>query len=290
MSKTKKILITGSNSFIGNEITKYLSNYNYSIVGTYRKNKSNFKSKKIKLIKLDLKKKINFKEKFNTLIHCAAATPANKKRENYNKINQTGFKNLLNFCLKSECNKIILISTVAVYGDVQKIITEKSALKGKSKYAKSKIRMESILSKFTKKNKVASFVLRLSQVVGKNSVNNYFSDLIKKTKKSKKIKISIQSKPTNFNNLCHIEDLCVNIKKLIERKSFEKENKILNFTSEKPVEIDAFKKIILSLNKKIQFEESSIPKFYRISSNKIKKHNLKFRSTLSAIKSTIINR
>ena len=82
----------------------------------------------------------------------------------------------------------------------------------------------------------------------------------------------------------------VNIKKLIERKSFEKENKILNFTSEKPVEIDAFKKIILSLNKKIQFEESSIPKFYRISSNKIKKHNLKFRSTLSAIKSTIINR
>ena len=45
MSKTKKILITGSNSFIGNEITKYLSNYDYSIVGTYRKNKSNFKSK-----------------------------------------------------------------------------------------------------------------------------------------------------------------------------------------------------------------------------------------------------
>ena len=39
MIKAKnKILITGSNSFIGNEIVKYLSKYNYNIIGTYRKN------------------------------------------------------------------------------------------------------------------------------------------------------------------------------------------------------------------------------------------------------------
>lgn len=289
MGETKKILITGSNSFVGNEIIKYLSNYNYNIIGTYRKNKINFKSKKIKLIKLDLKKKINLKEKFNTLIHCASTTPANEKRENYNMINDVGFKKLLNYCLKSNCNKIILISTVAVYGDVKKMITEKSSIKGKSKYAKSKFRMEKILSKFTKKNKVTSFTLRLSQVIGKDSVNNYFSDLIKKISKNRKSKINIQSKPSSFNNLCHIDDLCKNIKKLIDRNFFNKQNEIFNFTSDKTIEIETFKKIVFTLNKKIQFKESSIPKFYKISTNKIKKHNLKFQSTLSAIKSTLID-
>lgn len=290
MNKTEnKILITGSNSFVGNEITKYLSKYNYNIVATYRKNKKFFKSKKIKFAKIDLNKKINFKEKFDVLVHCASATPANEKRENYNRINEVGFKELLNLCLKSECSKIILMSSVAVYGDVREIITEKSPIKGKSKYAKSKIKMEKILSKFTKKNKVSSVVLRLSQVVGKNSVNNYFSDLKKKISTNKRKKINLQSKPALFNNLCHIDDLCINIKKLLDRNNSRKISEIFNFNSNKPIKITTFKKIIYSLNKKILFEENNIPKFYKISSNKNKIHNLKFHSTVSVIKSTLID-
>ena len=39
--------------------------------------------------------------------------------------------------------------------------------------------MENILFRFAKKNKINSVVLRLSQVIGGRSVNNYFSDLKK---------------------------------------------------------------------------------------------------------------
>ncbi len=288
MIKAKnKILITGSNSFIGNEIVKYLSKYNYNIIGTYRKNKKKFKSKKINLIKLDLNKTINFKDKFNVLIHCASATPANEQRESYFKINQKGFKNLISLCLKSECNKIILISTVAVYGDVKKTITENSFVRGKSIYAKSKLKMENILFRFSKKNKINSVILRLSQVIGSKSVNNYFSDLKKKIHSNKKITISLQSKKDYFNNLCHINDLCINIKKLINGNIILNKNEVFNFASNKPITINKFKKIIYSYNKKIQFVESNIPKFYKISLNKTNKYNLKFRSTLGAIKSSL---
>ena len=288
MIKAKnKILITGSNSFIGNEIVKYLSKYNYNIIGTYRKSKKKFKSKKINLIKLDLNKKINFKDKFNVLIHCASTTPANEKRESYFKINQIGFKNLISLCLKSECNKIILISSVAVYGDVKKTITENSFVRGKSKYAKSKLKMENILFRFAKKNKINSVILRLSQVIGSKSVNNYFSDLKKKIHSNKKITISLQSKKDYFNNLCHINDLCMNIKKLINGNIILNKNEVFNFASNKPITINKFKKIIYSYNKKIQFVESNIPKFYKISLNKTNKYNLKFRSTLRAIKSSL---
>jgi len=120
MHMKNRILITGSNSFVGREIINYLSKYNYNLIATYRKNKNEFKSKKVKLVKFDLKKKSNLNKRFGVLVHCASVTPANEFRENYYKINQIGFKNLISLCLKSKCNKIILISSVAVYGDVKK--------------------------------------------------------------------------------------------------------------------------------------------------------------------------
>jgi len=282
-----RILITGSNSFVGSEIINYLSKYNYNLIATYRKNKNEFKSKKVKLVKFDLKKKLNLNKRFGVLVHCASVTPANEFRENYYKINQIGFKNLISLCLKSKCNKIILISSVAVYGDVKKTITEKSFARGKSKYAKSKLKMENILFRFAKKNKINSIVLRLSQVIGSKSVNNYFSDLKKKIHSNKKITISLQSKKDYFNNLCHINDLCINIKKLIDGNIILNKNEVFNFASNKPITINKFKKIIYSYNKKIQFVENNIPKFYKISLNKTNKYNLKFRSTLRAIKSSL---
>jgi len=287
MRMKNRILITGSNSFIGSEIINYLSKYNYNLIATYRKNKNEFKSKKVKLVKFDLKKKLNLNKRFGVLVHCASVTPANEFRENYYKINQIGFKNLISLCLKSKCNKIILISSVAVYGDVKKTITEKSFARGKSKYAKSKLKMENILFRFAKKNKINSVILRLSQVIGSKSVNNYFSDLKKKIHSNKKITISLQSKKDYFNNLCHINDLCINIKKLIDGNIILNKNEVFNFASNKPITINKFKKIIYSYNKKIQFVESNIPKFYKISLNKTNKYNLKFRSTLRAIKSSL---
>ncbi len=287
MHMKNRILITGSNSFVGREIINYLSKYNYNLIATYRKNKNEFKSKKVKLVKFDLKKKLNLNKRFGVLVHCASVTPANEFRENYYKINQIGFKNLISLCLKSKCNKIILISSVAVYGNVEKTITEKSFARGKSKYAKSKLKMENILFRFAKKNKINSVVLRLSQVIGGRSVNNYFSDLKKKIHSNKKTTISLQSKKDYFNNLCHINDLCINIKKLIDGNIILNKNEVFNFASNKPITINKFKKIIYSYNKKIQFIESNIPKFYKISLNKTNKYNLKFRSTLHAIKSSL---
>ncbi len=287
MRMKNRILITGSNSFIGSEIINYLSKYNYNLIATYRKNKNEFKSKKVKLVKFDLKKELNLNKRFGVLVHCASVTPANEFRENYYKINQIGFKNLISLCLKSKCNKIILISSVAVYGDVKKTITEKSFARGKSKYAKSKLKMENILFRFAKKNKINSIILRLSQVIGGKSVNNYFSDLKKKIHSNKKITISLQSKKDYFNNLCHINDLCINIKKLIDGNIILNKNEVFNFASNKPITINKFKKIIYSYNKKIQFVENNIPKFYKISLNKTNKYNLKFRSTLRAIKSSL---
>ena len=68
----------------------------------------------------------------------------------------------------------------------QKTSSIKTICLGKSRYAKSKLRMEKILINFSKNKKINSSILRLSQVVGKDSVNNYFSEIVKKIKKKQK--------------------------------------------------------------------------------------------------------
>ena len=264
-----RILITGSNSFIGSEIVNYLSRYDYSLIATYRKNRNEFRSKKVKLIKLDLKRKLNLNEKFKVLVHCASVTPANEFRENYYKINFLGFHKLMKLSLKLGCRKFILISTIAVYGKTKKPISEKSLCKGNSDYAKSKLLMENILLRFTKGKKVRAIILRLAQVVGKNSANNYFSDLKKKLKQNKKPILYLQPNKDIFNNVCHVSDLCKNLKTLIEDNKNLSRNEIFNFASRRPIAIQKLKKIILSFTKKVKFKKKQN---FEILYNKLKKN------------------
>ena len=72
-----QILLTGSGTLVGNSIAQYLEKKKIKLICTYRKSFpiNISKNKKIKLIKVDLEKKINIKDNFDTLIHCAAAIP-----------------------------------------------------------------------------------------------------------------------------------------------------------------------------------------------------------------------
>ena len=283
----KKILITGSNSYVGSEIIKYLSKYKYNLIASYKNKKKKFNSKRIKFIKIDLKKKINLKEQFDILIHCAAATPANDNRENYKTVNVNGFKNLIQLSYKLGCKKIFLISSIAVYGNAKKPLSIKTICLGKSRYAKSKLRMEKILINFSKNKKINSSILRLSQVVGKNSVNNYFSEIVNKIKKNKKTTIFLQPENSIFNNLCHVDDLCQNLKRLIEVKKNLKRIEIFNFSSYETTSINNLKKKLVSMNNKIIFEKSKIYKFYEIIFNKRNRYDLKFKNTINVINSVL---
>ena len=281
-----KILVTGSNSFVGYELIKYLSKYNYDIIATYRRKRKTFNKKKIKLIKLNLKDKFKLNKEFKVLIHCASVTPPNEKGQNYFKTNILGLKRLLKQSFNLQCKKIILISSSVVYGSMGKPVSEKSLCRGKSTYAKSKLKMEDVALKFSKENKIDLTIIRLSQIVGKNSINNYLSEL-KGIIKNKKPVVYLQSNNDIFNNICHISDVCKNIKKIIHSNHTKIKNKIFNFVSRKPTTIKNLKIAILRFNKKAIFKKNKIPKFYKISSDKNDKYNLRFQKTLNIIKSEL---
>ena len=81
------IMITGTGTIIGNNIAEKLLKKKYNVFCVYNKNypKNLEKYKNSKLIKLDLKKKIDKKFDIKILIHCASATPEKYSKSYFNK-------------------------------------------------------------------------------------------------------------------------------------------------------------------------------------------------------------
>ena len=151
----KKVIVTGSGTFMGNHIANFLLKKGFFVFFFYNHTKPKVSYKKnYKLIKVDLKKKIIIKKKIKIdyLIHCASAVPSNNlsKAEMYN-INCNGLKKILNKFIIIK--KIIFISSMSVYGLINsKKINEKTKLTNPDFYGVTKKKCEDILIDHIKKN------------------------------------------------------------------------------------------------------------------------------------------
>ena len=252
--KLMNILITGANNYIAKDlISLFAKNKANRIIATYKKKIVKIKKGNVVYKKLDLKKKININFKFDTLIHCAAATPLKfYTKKDYKIINIDGLKKILELC-NDEVKHIILLSTVSVYGNItSRIISEKTSLRGSSEYAKSKINMEKKLKSFSKKNNTKILVLRLPGVIGKTlNNNNFLSAIISRIKKN--IEFTIHNSDSLYNNLITTEVLYMIIKKFITKKN-KKKFELYNCASTKPQKLIS---IIYDIEKIVK----RIPKF-----------------------------
>ena len=278
-------LVTGANNYIARDLINFFSeNKSNKIIGSYKKKIKKIKKKNIFYKKIDLKKKININFGFDALIHCAAATPLKSyNKKDYSRINVIGLQNLLKFC-KQKAKYIILLSTISVYGKINsKIISERTPLKGMNEYAKSKIKMENELKKFSKKNNTKILILRLPGVIGKTiNSNNFLSETISKIKSNKEF--NIYNPNHFFNNLITTKVLYRIIQKFINKSKNKIE--IYNCASTKPEKLIS---LILYLAKILK----TTPKFklinsqsnsFNISTKKILQNNYPLMSTKLSLK------
>ena len=240
------ILVTGSGTLLGNSVSRFLAKKGFNIISTYRKSyPSNLKKKNIIIKKINLNKKnikINFK--VDCLVHCASAIPSyNLKDDKMFKSNVKGFRNLLEECLKRGCKKIILISSMSVYGKIKKQVNLKTQLRPRDTYGKSKLLNEKDIIKYSKANDLDYFILRLPALVGKNSDYNFISKVLKRIKNNNLI--TFANPNLMFNNFIHVKNLTEIIYKMINLNG----PAILNMAATKPMKL---KKII---NKIYKFEK-----------------------------------
>tara|TARA_B100000886_G_scaffold200162_1_gene138120 strand:- start:1052 stop:2023 length:972 start_codon:yes stop_codon:yes gene_type:complete len=243
----KNILITGGAGYIGSHISEVLikNKKKIFIVDNLSTGYRKLINKKAKFFKVDILKNkkikdIIIKNKIDSVIHLAANLiigEGEKHPKKYFKNNVLGTKNLLRACKNTTIKNLVFSSTAAVYKDGQYKVDEKSIIKPKSVYGKTKIKAEKIIKKFCKRNKINYCILRYFNIAGSspsgkigliNKSDHLFKNFSREILKKRPI-LKIYGKNYNtkdgscIRDFIHVSDIAE-----IHYKVLEKINKLKN--------------------------------------------------------------
>ncbi len=191
MTKSKTIIITGANGFIGNSLSEFYSEAGWTVRKLQRTLPEN-RNTKFSYFKYSLDEPLDETAFLNAdaLIHCAVQHYSSKNK-NSDQINKVGTKAIFEMCRKHSI-QMIFLSTLSAHP------------RAESHYGKNKLELESIfdLQKDT--------VLRLGLVLGAGGLFGNLSGFISKSKF-----IPLLAGEKKIQTLA-IQDLCLTTKKIIE--------------------------------------------------------------------------
>lgn len=225
-----KILVTGSNGYIGSKLIKVLAS-KHKIVKFDKKESSvkNLNNKKIL-------NSIFTKNKIDLVIHLAALAGVEKEENNYlNYFNNNikGTFNLLEAMRDHGVNKILFASSCSVYGSNDNS-KEEDKLNPESFYGLTKIIGEHMIQIYAKKHNFKYNIFRIFNTIG-NGANSKFNktriipNLINKIQNNKEINLFLRSdsQKTCVRDYVDIEFVC----KVFIKFSNNQTNSILNIGS-----------------------------------------------------------
>ena len=266
----KNILITGGAGYIGSHITETLvkNKKNIFIADNLSTGHRRLINKKAKFFKIDILnhkkiKDIILKYEIDSVIHLAAnliISEGEKYPKKYFKNNVLGTKNLLKACKNTKIKNLVFSSTAAVYKDGQYKVNEKSVIKPKSVYGRTKINAEKIIKKFCKRAKINYCILRYFNIAGSSLsgkiglinksdhlFKNYSREVLKKRPVFKVYGNNYDTKDGScIRDFIHVSDIAdIHYKVLLKINKLNK-SKILNCGYNKGVSVldvaKAFKK------------------------------------------------
>ena len=248
----KNILITGGAGYIGSHIAEVLikNKKKIFIVDNLSTGYRRLINKKAKFFKVDILKNkkikdIIVKNKIDSVIHLAAnliISESEKYPKKYFRNNVLGTKSLLRACENTTIKNLVFSSTAAVYKDGQYKVNEKSTIKPKSVYGKTKIKAEKIIKQFCIRNQINYCILRYFNIAGSSPsgkiglinksdhlFKNFSREIIKKRPILKIYGNNYNTKDGScIRDFIHVSDIAEIHYKVLEKIYKSKNSKTLN--------------------------------------------------------------
>ena len=206
----KKILITGSEGFVGKNLIRYLKNYSFQIIET-----------KDKSFDLRLNKSWKQIEKCDYLIHLAGKSFVPKSWEEPARFIENNIlliTNALEYCRVNK-TKLIFLSSY-LYGNCKKMpIKENAPIEATNPYALSKLLSEKLCYFYKNNFQVNNIILRVFNLYGPGQPKEYLlSKITNQVRYENLIKVDDLSPKRDY---VYIDDLCSAIVKAINYKGKE---------------------------------------------------------------------
>lgn len=156
-------LVTGATGYIGNSLIQRLSHEDNKVIGLIHKTKPNFLNKNVKYVYGDITDKSsleNFIKDVNVIFHCAAFVKDFGMKEDFNKINYEGTKNIVEACNKNIIKRFIYLGHIRF-----------ESYNRFDFYSLSKYKAEQYLIDKHKKEKFPVVIIRPGHVYGPGATN-----------------------------------------------------------------------------------------------------------------------
>jgi GlcNAc-P-P-Und epimerase len=169
-----KILVTGSEGFVGKVLMSQLLDSGHEVEGIDRVKTSGLR---YKLYQLDLATEISLATTcYDLVIHCAAAKGDwDISDKEFYQDNVVATENLLDYVRKCEVKKIIHFSTVAIYSRDVTDGSESTKIEPDSVYGQTKLDSEILIRRYSEESGIPTVILRPSVIYGRNNYANMFN-------------------------------------------------------------------------------------------------------------------
>mgnify|MGYP006084403137 CR=1 FL=1 len=244
----KRIVIFGGSGFIGKSLLEKLLDKKFNVIVSKNKNKI---KENIKVFDANLLDINSFESKIkNNDIIINLAGQFKGDFSNFIDLNIKGGLNLLEACKKKKGVRIILISSISVYGENKgKASKENQETNPSNRYGITKYLTENLYQKYSKNFGIKITILRLSNIYGINKKNGLILNIINSIKNNKIV--TINHSGNQERDYLYIDDAINGIIKTIQNP--QKDFQIFNISSGNGIKTKTVIKIIEKLsNKKIR--------------------------------------